>query len=169
MEAAGELVTTIGGMAGAAKAIADAIKTIRDQVQSKSNPTVDKAIAEALQQTSSFLARQIEIQAAILRLQAENAELAKKVRGYQDRARAQKKYHLKKVGQSWIMRPKDGTDAYGCPNCLESEGHLIVLQRHPKMGGFLFVHTPTHLCPRCRTEFFLTEPIPSRTIVAPKE
>jgi TolA-binding protein len=146
---AGELLTTISGMAGATKAVAEAVRAVKAKV--KGNAEAEKAVSEAFDQVLSLQDRMIDLQEKILRLQAENAGLREQIRSEEKRAAERQKYKKKKVGQAVVLVTEEEPDTYLCPTCFETRGRAIPIQAHPSRTGTF----GTHFCSTCETSFRL--------------
>jgi chromosome segregation ATPase len=150
---AAELLTTITGMAGATKAVAEAMKSVKSKV--KGNAEAEQALSGAMDHVLTLQTRMIDLQATVLSLQQElaqaqheNANLREQIRSEEVRAEERKKYKLqKRRGDASVLVREDQPDTSFCPTCF-AKGHQIPLQPHPMRH-----HHGSLFCSSCETTF----------------
>jgi hypothetical protein len=150
---AGDVLTTITGMAGATKAVAEAFKTLKARV--KGNPEAERAVSDALDQILSLRTGMLDLQEKVLRLQqelassqSENVKLREEISREKKRTADSQQFQRKKVGYAVVMVRENEPDIFYCPSCLEQSGHAIPLQQIDRGEH-------SHMCFTCETVFSL--------------
>jgi TolA-binding protein len=149
----GEVLTTITGMAGATKAIAEAFKLLKTKV--KGNQEAERAVSSALDQILSLRSDLLDLQEKALSLQQElsraqneNVKLREEIGREKKRTADLQQFHRKKVGHAVVMIREGEVDIFYCPSCLEKAGHAIPLQQ-------IDHGEHSHMCFDCETVFSL--------------
>lgn len=145
--AAGEIISVIGGMATATKAVAEAVKTVRTKV--KGNKEAEKILSDVFEQVLSLQFRMMDLQTTVLSLQQENAQLHAQLRREQERSSSREHYQHRKVGRATVLVDDRKPGIYYCPNCFESKHEAIPLQGLSED----FEELGTHRCFACDTYF----------------
>jgi len=153
LDAAGEILTTITGMAGATKAVAEAVKALKAKM--KGNPEAERGLSDALDQVLSLRSGMLDLQEKVLNLQqelataqSENIKLREEISREKKRTADAQEFHRKKVGHAIVMIRQGEPDIPYCPTCLETSGHAIPLQR-------IDHGEHSHMCFTCETVFSL--------------
>ena len=150
---AGEVLTTITGMAGATKAVAEVIKTLKAKV--KGNAEAERALSDAFEQVLTLRTGMLDLQEKVLSLQqelaslqSENIKLREDISREKKRTAESQEFQRKKIGHAIVMIRQGEPDIPYCPTCLERNGHAIPLQR-------IDHGEHSHMCWTCRTVFSL--------------
>jgi hypothetical protein len=149
----GELLATVGGMAGATKAVAEAVKALKGKV--KGNAEAERAVSGALEQVLSLRTTALDLQEKVFglqqelaALQSENIKLRAEISAEKKRTADLQQFQRKKVGSAVVMVRAGESDIYYCPTCHEKNGLALPLQQIDRGEH-------SHMCFTCRTIFSL--------------
>jgi chromosome segregation ATPase len=145
-----DLLTTITGLAGAAKTSIEAIRAALG--------TKGRGAEKALAPIADLQARVFELQEVALRLQRElaeaqeeNAKLRTQIRQKEEGAAERQNYQRKQIGQSTVLARDDEPGTYYCTTCQATHGRYVPLQPMPRN----FRSMGSHRCTVCNTIYQL--------------
>lgn len=149
------IITTVTGLAGAAKATVEAVRAIASKA--KGDREAEKDASEALGLVTDLQARLFQLQEVLLSLQEENRQLREEIREEKVRLAERERYQSQKMGPSLLLVNPDHPDIFYCPTCMETKKGAISLQ--PRAGGLgNTIRLVAYHCNCCGTTFPIQQP-----------
>ncbi|MDO9272209.1 MAG: hypothetical protein Q7T94_04230 [Rugosibacter sp.] len=138
-------IALVGAAYNGLKFAKDALKLSLDlKVENESHAQIHVALDKlGTVQDSLF-----EMREELFRLQAENEELRRELKGHEDWASSKAQYELQKTpGGAVVYRFLGQPEHYACPSCF-AQGTIQILQDRRVMSG-------TFECSGCKTQFLV--------------
>jgi hypothetical protein len=137
-------MTTIAGVAGAIKSIADLVGGLRGK--KKADPETEKVLLEIETRLVALKTEVLSLKEREIHLLEENARLRAKISSKEEGTLERQKYQRKQVGQATVMIRDDEPGVYYCATCYAKD-KLIPLQAVPDLLQVM----GSHSCSECHS------------------